>query len=114
MNDFSKVNAEKAEIRKIYKAKRTALTDDECRRMDAELCRLILLSEEYKNAKTVLLYCPMRREIDVMPIFFEAIADGKRVAFPRCEADRSMTFYYVRSESELESDSALLLESELL
>ena len=45
----------------------------------------------------------MRREIDVMPIFFAAIADGKRVAFPRCEADRSMTFYYVKTESELES-----------
>jgi len=103
MTDISKINAEKAEIRKIYKAKRASLTDEECRAQDAELCRLILASGEYKNARTVLLYCPLAKEIDVMPIFRAAIDDGKRVAFPRCESGRKMRFFYVTSEDDLEA-----------
>ena len=103
MSDDIKINAEKARIREIYKAKRAALTDSEREGQDAELCRRIILSDEYKNAKTVLLYCPMRKEIDVMPIFRAALSDGKRVAFPRCEKERKMTFYYVKSEDDLEA-----------
>ena len=102
MSDFSKINAKKAEIRKIYRARRMELDPDEIKRQDLELCERILASEEYKNAKTVLLYCPMKREIDVMPVFRAAIADGKRTAFPRCEADHKMTFYYVSSENDFE------------
>jgi len=39
MSDDIKINAEKARIREIYKAKRAALTDSEREGQDAELCR---------------------------------------------------------------------------
>ena len=110
MTDISKINAEKAEIRRIYKEKRALLTDAECEKQDTELCRLITLSDEYRNARTVLLYCPMRKETDVMPIMKAALAEGKRVAFPRCEKERKMTFYYVTSDSEFELGSYGILE----
>ena len=102
MSDFSEINAKKAEIRKIYRTRRMELDPDEIKRQDLELCERILASEEYKNAKTILLYYPMKLEIDIIPVFLKALSDGKRVAFPRCEDNRQMTFYYVSSETDLE------------
>jgi 5-formyltetrahydrofolate cyclo-ligase len=48
------------------------------------------------------MYAPIKSEIDVMPIFKEALEKGKRVAFPKCNVEeRTMKFHFVTSEDDL-------------
>lgn len=90
----------KAELRKFWKSKRDALIDTV--ESDAELCRRICELDEFSECETVLLYYPVGRETNVLPIMSAALERGKRVAFPRCDkATHRMTFYYVSSSDEL-------------
>ncbi|MBP7094475.1 MAG: 5-formyltetrahydrofolate cyclo-ligase [Spirochaetia bacterium] len=41
----------------------------------------------YRNAKVVLAFLPMPREIDTVPLVESALADGKIVGVPRIEGD---------------------------
>ena len=56
----------------------------------------------YKTADTILLYYPVKNEIDILKLAEQALADKKRIAFPRCDKDTGkMTFHAVTSLSEL-------------
>lgn len=108
MND--KINAEKAEIRAIYRKKRASLTDARKREEDACLCHRVTETDAYRNAAIVLLYFPMKNEIDVKPIMEKAILDGKKVAFPKCGKNGEMNFHYVKSENDLTSGAYGIFE----
>ncbi len=100
MNEI-KINAEKAEIRAVYRKKRASLTDTEREINDAELCHRVTETDAYRNAASILLYFPMKNEIDVKPIMEKALLDGKKVAFPKCGKNGEMNFHYVKSENDL-------------
>lgn len=40
---------------------------------------------EYTEAQTVLFYCPLPDEVDIMPIIKESISQGRNVCFPLCK-----------------------------
>lgn len=84
----------KIEIRKKYLEKRAALPIEVRAARDAKICRNILSSAVYRYADVILMFYPMKAEVDIFPIMEAALAAGKRVAFPRCNAeDHSMIFY---------------------
>ena len=102
----SNVTDLKKSLRKEYREMREALPRESTLEEDLAICRAIVDSDAFKNADTVLLYFPVGREIDVLPVFARAAEEGKTVAFPRCETrenEKYMSFRCVKSLDELEN-----------
>jgi len=59
------------------------------------ICRRCSALPEYKEAETVLLYCAVGSEADLMPLARTALSEGKTVAFPKCGEGGRMSFYSV-------------------
>ena len=96
--------SEKNRLREKYRAVREAISKEEKEILDKKICERFLSLVSYRFADTVLMYAPIRGEIDVDPIAAAALKAGKRVAYPRCIGEDSrMFFHYVNSLSELES-----------
>ena len=101
----------KIEIRKKYLERRAALPEEVRLARDAKIRRNILSSAVYRYADILLMYYPMRGEVDIMPLMESALAAGKRVAFPKCNAqDHSMIFYYVTSAEDFEKGAYGIME----
>ena len=97
------IKREKDAIRKEFSLKRDSIdkTDKEAR--DKKICALATSLVSFRHAEIILLYAPIKSEIDVMPIMYEALAKGKKVAFPKCNMEeRTMKFHFVTSEDDLE------------
>lgn len=66
----------------------------------------LLSLASFRFAETVLLYYPIKGEINVLPIVEAAIKAGKKVAFPLCDSESStMTYHIVSSLNELKEGS---------
>lgn len=90
------------ELRAQYLEKRRSIPSDLKAEMDARICKSALNLASFRFSKVVLLYAPIKGEIDLMPFAREAMAKGKAVAFPRCNtADHTMTYHFVRDLDEL-------------
>ncbi len=57
----------------------------------SRLCGNILVHPWFLEAGTVMGYMALPDEIDLTPVLTAALAQGKRLALPRCEADGRMT-----------------------
>lgn len=98
------IREKKRAIREEYRNLRRAMPTDRKRENDARICSLFLQSITYRYAETLLLYAPLKDEIDIMPIARQAMADGKTVAFPRCDdVSCTMQYHAVSALSELTS-----------
>ncbi len=97
------IKREKDAIRKECAEKRDAMTKEEHTLFDNNIYQTAISLVSFKYADIILLYAPIKSEIDVIPIFEEAIKRGKKVAFPKCnKEERTMKFHYVSSLDELE------------
>lgn len=105
------IRKHKIEIRKQNLERRAAIPPEVRRERDKRICKNILSSAVYRYADVLLLYYPIKGEVDVLPVMTAALAAGKKVAFPRCFAqERSMTFHYVSSEEDFEKGTYGLRE----
>lgn len=96
------IKREKDVIRKDCSDKRDAIDKEIHVARDEKICEIATSLVSFRHADVILLYAPIKSEIDVMPIFHKAIEMGKRVAFPRCNVEeRTMKFHFVSSEEEL-------------
>ena len=73
---------DKASIRKIVKARIAQTGAEALRAESSELCTLVSASPQWKSARTVLLYSPMRDEPDLRELISSADAQGKTVLLP--------------------------------
>ncbi len=86
-------------LRREYREKRKAIGKEEKAKMDAAICKYATSLASFRFSDIVLLYAPLEDEVDVMPIAYEAIRRGKKVAFPRCNTeDHTMQFCFCRPE----------------
>ena len=96
------IKREKDIIRKDCSEKRNAMTPEERKVMDEKICQIATSLISFRHADIILLYAPIKSEIDVMPIFEVAKQRGKMVAFPKCNVEeRTMQFYFVESLDDL-------------
>ena len=99
----NEIRTRKNEIRAQYKEYRGSLSSEERAVRDARICSLFLSSITYRYAKVLLMYAPFGGEIDVLPIARQALADGKTVAFPRCnKTECTMEYHIVDSVEALD------------
>ena len=105
------IRKHKIEIRKQHLERRAKISLDVREVRDKKICNHILSSAVYRYSDVLLLYYPVKGEVNVLPLMEAALAAGKRVAFPRCcEQDRSMKFHYVSSEADFEKGAYGLRE----
>ena len=92
----------KDEIRKEFSAKRDMLPEAERKEKSEKICSIAKELVSFRHAEVILLYSPIKSEIDVLPIAEYALSKGKAIAFPRCNTeDRTMKFHFVTSLDQL-------------
>jgi 5-formyltetrahydrofolate cyclo-ligase len=90
-------------IRAEFSARRNALDENERAQRSARICATVENLVSFKHADIILLYAPIKSEIDVMQIAVSALEKGKRVAFPRCDTEtRTMKFHFITSFDDFE------------
>lgn len=105
------IRKHKIDIRKQHLERRAAVPADVRAKRDEKICKNILASAAYRYADEILLYYPVKAEVNVLPVMEAALAAGKKVAFPRCNAeDHSMVFHYTESKEDFESGAYGLFE----
>ena len=77
---------------------------------EAAAAENILAHPWFREAKTVMAYCAILPEIDLLPVLEGALSMGKTLLLPRCEADGEMTARKIRDFSDLEQGSYGILE----
>ncbi len=95
------IRNDKREIRKVNKQIRAEIDGATKAELDGKICDYIVNSVSFKYADTVLMFCPTDEEINILPVFEEAVKLGKKVAFPKCYGKGIMKFYYVSELSQL-------------
>ena len=80
----------KQTIRAEMSARVKNLSPVYCREADEAICRWVLQSAQYREAKTVFCYVGTEREIDTMAILRTALRDGKTLAVPLCMPERGI------------------------
>lgn len=105
------IRALKTNLRAHYRQKREALTPEEKRARDTAVAETVRSLWQYQQNEWLLTYVSTPIEVDTHRIIEQALADGKRVAVPRCVPNtRDMEFYEIRSLSELEKGTFGVLE----
>ncbi len=100
MNDIREY---KKSLRRRYREKRQAITGKYRDELDINILNRVTKLNQYRECSLVLSYVSMRDEADTRRLIERALADGKRVAVPRCVPNtRKMEFYYIESLSQLE------------
>ena len=74
----------KKEMRAIIRAQKRAMTEGQIVSASRKLGELFRETELYKNAKSIYGYLPYNQEVRTVEMLKTAIADGKRVAVPKC------------------------------
>jgi len=92
---------DKQALRARLRAMRRSMTQEEQRAASEAVCRRILDFAPYRAAKSVMAYIACRGEVDVSPVIGDALASGKTLLLPRCEADGGLTARRVSSPEAL-------------
>lgn len=92
---------DKQALRKEIRDKKRAMTEAEIVAASQRLAALFVASEAYRQAKTIYGYLPYNQEVRTVPMLEQALADGKRVAVPKCYGDE-MRFIYLEDLSQVE------------
>lgn len=92
----------KQEFRRALKERRAGIPPEQKKEWDRAIVERIVASNEFQNAKTLLIYAPMEGEINLLPLVRVAWRRGLRVAFPKCDvATTTMRFYELLPSTQL-------------
>ena len=92
----------KIELRKLIKQERRELDPTVKAEMDEKIADNVRRLRQYKKCTTLLTYVATPIEVETRGIIKNAIADGKRVAVPRCLPEtRGLSFHYINGTDEL-------------
>ncbi|MBQ8237852.1 MAG: 5-formyltetrahydrofolate cyclo-ligase [Oscillospiraceae bacterium] len=95
----------KQELRRMIRQQKRAMTIEQIEAKSAELGRLFRQTEAYRHARTIYGYLPYNQEVRTVAMLEQAMADGKRVAVPKCYGDE-MRFIFMEDLSRVEKGYA--------
>lgn len=108
INDIRPV---KAALREKYRSLRQNMPREIKESYDEAIAKQVRRLYQYKNASILLTYVSTDIEVDTFAIIRQALADGKKVAVPRCvPGTRSMEFYFINGVEELQPGAFNVLE----
>lgn len=96
---------DKKAMRKVLTEERSALGKEFRALASSRICARLRDLSCWRYADTVLLYMPIKSEVDILPLLNEALAGGKTVGLPRCGEKGVMRFHLVTDLSELSPGS---------
>lgn len=85
MNDISK---DKTAIRQAMRAELSEVSDQQRHEASAEACSRLTALEEFRQARTIMLYMPLAMEIDVTAAALRCFQLGKTVCVPKVDWER--------------------------
>ncbi|MCR4443072.1 MAG: 5-formyltetrahydrofolate cyclo-ligase [Peptococcaceae bacterium] len=94
-------SAEKKSLRQKMQEMRQSLTALEIETKSRQAASLLLQLSEYRLARTLLAYLPIRGEVDTIPLIITAWQQQKRVVVPTCLPGRRLALSELRSLDEL-------------
>ncbi len=101
----------KNDLREQYKSIRRDMPPEIKKQHDDAVRARVTALWQYKSCRTLLTYVSTPIEVDTRGLIQRALADGKRVAVPRCvPGTRNMEFYYIGGLEELEPGTFGVLE----
>lgn len=101
---------ERKNCRKHYKILRDNMTQEQVITKSRVICMKVLACDEYKNAKTIMAYYPLGKEVNCISIIRQALEDGKQVVLPRTESDCHMDFYVIKCLEDVEEGHFHVME----
>lgn len=96
-------------IRKEVLAKRNSFNEESIEAYSKVISDTVLSMDEFKKAKTVLLYSSFASEVKTDSLIDASLKDGKEVYLPRVEGE-DMNFYHILSKEELVKGAWGILE----
>ena len=99
----------KQELRHKIREQKRAMTEEEIVAKSARLGQLFRQTEAYRNAKTIYGYLPYNQEVRTVAMLEQAMADGKRVAVPKCYGSE-MRFIFMDDLTRVEKGYANIPE----
>lgn len=101
----------KSNLRQQAKEFRLGLNKEMVERSSTLACELIISTNEFMQAKTILIYYPIKNEISPLPLIAVAHKMGKSVAFPVCNnTNHSLIFKKANGVADLSKTSFGLYE----
>ena len=94
------INKEKQKLRKKTAALRSSVGDKDV--LSRKIAEKLFSLDAYLSCEKVFAYFSYSQEVQTEFIIEKALADGKKVALPRCESSGAMSFYYIESAAGLE------------
>ena len=93
----------KSQLRDKYKQMRRDLSLEEKAEKDACIAARVFRLWQYRENDVLLTYVSTNIEVDTHQIILRALADGKKVAVPKCYGD-DMRFIYMDDLSKVEKN----------
>ena len=101
----------KATLREQYKTLRREMPSEIKAQRDRQISGRVTALWQYKRCRQLLTYVSTPIEVDTLEIIRRALADGTKVAVPRCvPGTRDMEFYWINGVEELEPGTFGVLE----
>jgi len=93
----------KAELRADVIKLVTAMPEEERRQASDSIIQKVMALPEYKRAQIIYCFIGVGWEVDTRPLLEDALAAGKTVCVPRCEADGRMAAHSIESVDDLQA-----------
>jgi len=91
----------KQELRSRIRREKQAMTPQDIAIRSESLCSMVLNTDAYRTTKTIYGYLPFNQEVDLRPLLYQALKDGKQVALPKC-CGREMRFILISDLSKIQ------------
>lgn len=93
---------DKKEARKYLSELRNSLTESQRKEKSEKICDRIIASDEFSRCKLLLVYYPIKSEVNILPLIQKAFELGKEIAFPISKkSSYQLDFRKVNSLQEL-------------
>ena len=101
----------KKEIRAQMRRIRREMPPEIVQKKDQAIYERLISMEQYRRAKTIVVYVSKELEVDTRRLMEKAWEDGKKVAAPRCvENTRLMNMHLITSMDDLQEGAYGILE----
>ncbi len=91
---------DKKEFRYLYRKIRNSVSKAEQKCFSENIFSLLINSDVFKSAETILVYVSVGSEVDTSNIIEYSLNNNKKVAVPVCN-DKEMFFYEITSSADL-------------
>jgi 5-formyltetrahydrofolate cyclo-ligase len=85
-----RIREEKQQLRLRTGLREAEMSPEELRSSDREIVEKLMSLPEFIQARTLMLYMPFRREVDIREAVYRALEQGKEVGFPVVLPGRKM------------------------